>query len=351
MNVIGKRLAAVSGAVLISAMSTWVQAKPITSFTATDVQGKVTALVPGQAAEIPAVKGETYPLGTQLVTDSAAMFKGALVGDNVFTIQGGSGVTAVKGKQGGKSSAVCLDLAYGSVSADLPSYPADMGFQVKTKMGRYTVVGTAFSVSFGSDTGGSLDVSRGEVMFSDEKLEIPAITAGGQLVISGDSSKDSSFYTISAQGAPVVLLIGGKQQITLAPGSTLQVGVDNRRADQVAAIAVTSGSAAVGGQTLGPDAGAVFVHGTSVMPYEGADQYIAAARQAAAASNQLEQPGLSDGQIAELKQARQAALDVLDKAGDDVLHAVLVPPYVYIPRIPPSIEPQSPSGANLPPSR
>jgi hypothetical protein len=335
-------------------MGVSVYAAGFDTFTATGVKGDVVVALPAVKGENPAQKGNAYPAGTRVETGVSSSLDAMLSDKNVFTVEPETAVQMIQTSQEDKASAVCLVLGLGKVSVDLADYPQDVGFQVKSPLGRYTVVGTEFTVSYATESPareiGVLTVVRGEVVYEGDDLEAAAVTAGGELVVVRERGKDSTYYEVTANGRPVLLTVSDRHRVALSANSTVRIGVDDVHSGSFIAIAVTAGSARVGDQTLGPAGGAVFVRQDTIVDQEGAAEYLSAVEQSATTYSQMQQGGLTDEEISQLNQAYQDAQSIVDEGANGVLDQVFRPPYVITPIGPPAIEPQSPSGASLPPS-
>lgn len=300
-------------------------------FTVTGVSGQAQVGRDGDhlaAAAVGAVLGN----GTVVRTGKDGRLAGQLDARNAFVVYPETSVrvgdVAVMRARGTR-----LTLERGKVESALEAWPAGSVYEVRSAAGAFTAHGTAFAVSYqlgpeGQFSGGA-DVSQGEVGYVAPECSVPSLTANGGMRVTRTVGLESVLLEITANGNALTLEIGGRHRLTVAAGSTVRIGIALRYMERFAAVWVDSGSVTVGGQTMTPADRALFIAGSSVLPNGGGIAFMEAVRLEASAHAQAQLPGLTEEQLAALRDSqRSGARAVQDSATGAGMSPIYQPPFV-----------------------
>lgn len=283
-----------------------------TSVTVSTVSGDVKASK-GDAAPAAVSQGDSLSSGTTVHTGRDGRLTAAFDADNSIEVMPES-VLKINGNSNGLRGAV-LVLEKGRVRSNLQSWPARKAYRVKTKAGAFKAEGTDFGTSYrlgpGGEFVGGTDVSQGEVSYTSPEMTISSITAGGGVSVERTVGVETVLLKVSAVGNAITIKVAGVHVIDLPAGSTILIAIRTATQGQAVAVKVVEGSATVGGTTLTPASGAVFIAGTEVLDRPNAEEFMNAVQAEASANAQAQLPGLTPEEIAKLKEQQQnAANDV-----------------------------------------
>jgi hypothetical protein len=293
----------------------------------------------------PAKVGDTLAVGSALRTgrDGRAGVKADT--QNGFILQPDS-MVRVEAPAGGRADGgLRLALEGGRIESALPSWAAGQSYEVATGAGSFVARGTAFAVTYalgpkGEFVGGA-EVSAGEVEYVTPECTVPSVPANGGLSVVRTVGLDSVLLELKAVGNGVTVVIGGKHRVTVPAGATVRIAMAFRFLDRFAAVLVQEGTAVVGGRTVTPGDGGVFIAGSQVLPNAGAGTFMEAVAMEAGAYAEAQLPGLSPEQLAALDATRQSAARAMV---DSAVGAGVMPMY------PPPFVPERPLSTPLSPS-